>query len=210
MDILEILKSKNHNPHHLMRYWKFICSRKLRKEGEKHHICPKASDLFPEYEKFSKNKWNKIILTPREHYIAHLLLHKTYGNSQSRAFYLMMNTSKSEKMNSKSYELAKKIFLEWFKVNNPMNNLESRKKCSQPGNKNGMFGKPGVNLGKTGSLNHLFGKKRPSHSQKMTGANNPSFGITPTKIKCQYCDSLIDYRNYNRWHGEKCKIKEKS
>jgi hypothetical protein len=86
MNIYEVLRTKPHSERHLARYVKFIQSRQPR-EGrlEKHHICPKASDLFPQYKSFRDHSWNRISLTYREHYIAHLLLWKVYGGSQSVA-----------------------------------------------------------------------------------------------------------------------------
>ena len=55
MDIYKILSSKTHNSHHLSRYIKFIKNLENQSFQENefteiHHICPKAKDLFPEYE----------------------------------------------------------------------------------------------------------------------------------------------------------------
>jgi group I intron endonuclease len=43
-------------------------------------------------------------------------------------------------------------------------------------------------------------------AKKMSGENNPMYGFSPDKILCIYCDKSVDYRNYSRWHGEKCKL----
>jgi hypothetical protein len=204
MSIYDILVKKPHNKHYLNRYIKFIESRKQAFIGEKHHICPKASDLFPEYKSFKKNPWNKIILSPREHYIAHMLLHKAYGNSQSRAFYMMCNVNG---IGGRLYESARSQFKDWIHLNNPMNNESSRNKCAQFGSSNGMFGKSSPMLGKIGSDNPNYGKKRPEHSIRMSGSNNPSFGVSPKKIQCIHCDKEVDFRNHSKWHGDKCKLK---
>lgn len=89
MDILEILKSKPHNQHYLNRYWKFIQYCKDSNKNlepntyiEKHHICPKAKDLFPLH---SRHVWNLISLTSRQHILSHIMLWKTYGGSQIKA-----------------------------------------------------------------------------------------------------------------------------
>lgn len=86
MDIYEVLRAKPHCPRHLDRYVKFIRSR-VPHSGptEKHHICPRAKDLFPQYASFKDHPWNRIDLTPREHFIAHLLLWKAFGGSQTSA-----------------------------------------------------------------------------------------------------------------------------
>ena len=72
--IYTILSSKPHNPHYLKRYIKFIESCKLNTTGELHHIAPKSKQLFPEFKSFKLHQWNKIKLSLRQHYIAHLLL----------------------------------------------------------------------------------------------------------------------------------------
>lgn len=67
MDIYSILASKPHNPHYLTRYVTFI-QKNINKYSEnqanteKHHICPKAKDMFPTYKDFNLHEWNKIIL----------------------------------------------------------------------------------------------------------------------------------------------------
>lgn len=109
MDIYSILQSKPHNPHYLSRYYKFILACNLhnttnniikRKKNsiddyfmDSHHICPKAHDLFPEYTSFKKYPWNKVDLTPRQHFIAHMILWKLYGGSQKFSFRMLSNCS---------------------------------------------------------------------------------------------------------------------
>ena len=138
MDIYSILCSVEHNPHYLKRYINFIRSRKENKVGDKHHICPKAKDMFPQYASFKHHPWNRIILTQREHFIAHMLLYKTFGKSQSRAFFMMGNHRKS---NSRLYKSAREEHRIRMRTNNPMNNPESRKKVGRSGASNPMWGK---------------------------------------------------------------------
>lgn len=116
MDIYSTLASKPHNAHYLKRYYKFIlacCQVNLSlPEGtyaEKHHICPKANDLFPGYKDFRSNKWNKAVLTARQHFIAHWMLWKAYGGSQSQAFYLMCNLN-GKKITSSIYENLSELY----------------------------------------------------------------------------------------------------
>lgn len=72
--ILEHIHIKNINKHYWNRYVKFITN--IHKKGrrnlqytERHHIIPKCLDIS-----LCDNIDNIIILTPREHYIAHKLL----------------------------------------------------------------------------------------------------------------------------------------
>lgn len=97
MNIYQLLESKPHNKHHLSRYFAFINWCKATNKGvtgvhlEHHHICPKAKDLFPQYKNLYKNKWNKVSLTVRQHVLAHVMLWKAYGGSQSLALDYMLD-----------------------------------------------------------------------------------------------------------------------
>lgn len=107
MDIRSILESKPHNKHYLNRYIKFInyCSNKNLLNGEHHHICPRSKDLFPQFANLTEHKWNCVILTLRQHYVAHLLLWKSFSGKQGSAYYLMSN--RLGKRNSRFYEKSR-------------------------------------------------------------------------------------------------------
>jgi hypothetical protein len=88
MDIYSILSSKPHNPHYLNRYINFIeqCQQKnidIDEYVERHHILPRAKDMFPEYEDFRLHPWNLAVLTARQHFIAHIMLWKTFPTKSS-------------------------------------------------------------------------------------------------------------------------------
>ena len=107
--LYEILASVTHNSHYLTKYINFISACQKKNENyngytEKHHICPKAQDMFPEFTSFREFPWNCVALTPRQHFIAHLLLYKTYPSviSQRQTIYFMISMS-SRKINSKLY-----------------------------------------------------------------------------------------------------------
>jgi hypothetical protein len=118
MDIYSVLASKPHNPHHLNRYIKFIrqCQQKNVGYGydgtvEKHHICPKADDMFPEYKYFKEHPWNSANLTPRQHFIAHLILWKSFYSIKSckQSLWFMSNGKWKEYTNfSVIYETLRK------------------------------------------------------------------------------------------------------
>ena len=51
-------------------------------KGAKHHILPKS--MYPEYEKKSEESdfnWNVVLMTHKEHFVAHHLLYEIYGRS---------------------------------------------------------------------------------------------------------------------------------
>jgi len=75
---------------------------------ERHHWYPKS--LYPEY---SKEDWNVVRLTAKEHYLSHYLLHKMLPscNKMSTAFWRMSITNTEGKRhipNSRSFEVARK------------------------------------------------------------------------------------------------------
>jgi hypothetical protein len=115
MDIYNILASKPHNPHYLNRYIRFVtrCQEKNADYigyTEKHHICPKASDMFPEYKCFKENPWNCAVLTARQHFIAHVILSKVYKSYSMISAAWAMQNKNNIKINSKIYEILKTNF----------------------------------------------------------------------------------------------------
>lgn len=89
---------------HYSRYTSFIQSRRNRtiSDGayrEKHHILPRSLGG-------SDKPDNIIELTAREHYIAHLMLWKTYGGTMSVAFWIM-NHTKGRRLSGRMYQTLK-------------------------------------------------------------------------------------------------------
>lgn len=113
IDIYTILSSKPHNPHYLKRYHRFITycldSNAILSNDtytEIHHICPKAKDLFPEYTNLKTYSWNSIKLTARQHIVAHVILWKCYGGSQTQSLDYILNRFNSS---SNQYSLSNRI-----------------------------------------------------------------------------------------------------
>jgi hypothetical protein len=109
MDIYDVLKNKPHNEHYLKRYIKFIESCvahniKYNPEYiEKHHICPKSKDMFPEYANLKKNPWNECKLSYRQHIIAHIILYKAFSTqSQLLSILYTIGQINAKKLNLKS------------------------------------------------------------------------------------------------------------
>lgn len=112
MNIYSILLSKPHNPHYLNKYMRFIINCQSKNQDslgytEQHHICPKAHDMFPEYSSFVEHPWNCAVLTARQHFIAHMLLWKTYNNRSTTLSLYLMKKVKGQNINSKIYEKLK-------------------------------------------------------------------------------------------------------
>lgn len=133
MNIYDVLQTKPHSERYLARYVKFIQSRRPSSgPTEKHHICPKAKDLFPEYSSFKDHPWNRIDLTPREHYIAHLLLWKAFGGSQSLAISRFRNGKKT-RVSSRCYDISQREARIWLSTSqkNRIFSFEHCRKISQ-------------------------------------------------------------------------------
>jgi len=178
MDIYKILSSIPHNHHHLKRYIKFIkdCKQKnieIYSYTEHHHICPKG--LFPEYISLSKNKWNGVYLTSRQHFIAHWMLWKAFPKSnQLFAFRAMCNgwtnENKKQKISSKIYEKLKIDFIAQISIrnsgeNNPMYGKKHSEDTKQKMKK--------IRTGKKHSENTI---KKLKTIKKPSGENNPMYG----------------------------------
>lgn len=94
----------------MCRYVRFIesCQEKNTEYTgytEKHHICPKASDMFPDYSSFREHPWNYAILKARQHFIAHIILWKVYPTISSVLYATWAMKHKNNlKINSKLYE----------------------------------------------------------------------------------------------------------
>jgi hypothetical protein len=125
MDIYSILSSKPHNPHYLNKYITFIekCQQNNatnEDQLEKHHICPKAKDMFPEYKCLKEHSWNLCLLSQRQHIIAHIILYKAYPRSRSclssvwymsRGKYKSYYSSVFEKIIRKNYSKQQSNFM---------------------------------------------------------------------------------------------------
>lgn len=110
MDIYKILSSLDHNTHHLKRYYKFVKSRihYPSEYSERHHICPKS--LFPMYASFTKNKWNWIRVTAREHFIMHKMLCKVYPDCAKLAFALFSMCNQRSPSQSRDYKVTSREY----------------------------------------------------------------------------------------------------
>jgi ribosomal protein L37AE/L43A len=157
MDIYTKLKTKSNNEIYINRYIKFID--KVKNSGNiQHHILPKAKDMWPEFIDLNENSWNECKLGHREHFIAHWMLWKILGGSQTHAFFAMKNKD-NQHINSKTYQLLKE------------NISHSNETCEKISNRI-------KELHKTKSVG-MYGKKQ-SDSQKQKVSKKLS-GVKKTK-----------------------------
>jgi len=150
--------------HHYYRYIIFIDSRlqrnlSLDEQYEVHHIIPKSMGG----EDISSNK---IKLSLREHYIAHLILSKCGYPSMVYAFSFMLSSNKyGKRLTSREYSNLKKEIL--LLLSNAMKG-ENNPTFKNPlvGEKNGMFGKHLSEETKEKIRKASIGKKRKAHTKE--------------------------------------------
>ncbi len=182
------------NGKQIMNYQKIYDSLIQKRQKEKldkeihycefHHIKPKS--IYPELE---LDKSNIIALTPREHFIAHLLLRQIYKKQfgeNSRQYHAMLNAcwylihaTNKIKINSKQYE---KLKIEY--------SIVQAKRII--GSKNPMFGKKFKdcmtsekyeqwckNISKGHMRNNLKQETLKLWSKQRSGKGNPQYGVKP-------------------------------
>jgi len=109
---------------------------------ERHHILPRSKGGLDDQS-------NIVVLTGREHFLAHWLLWKVHQDQQSAAaFWWMCQQS--------THHTRKRITSHQFAI--------ARKAASEA---------------KRGSRNPMFGLGDKHPNKKRTGANNPNYGIPP-------------------------------
>lgn len=178
---------------------------------EQHHIIPKSLGG-------NNNLDNFVALTPREHYICHLLLtkmlHKPQVFSMTHAIWRMANSTtnqkKGYKISSRSYELLRAA------RKNICMSPESKLKLSQ--SKKALNRTPwNKGIPRTPEEKSKISSARISAAKDTVVWNKgkPHSAETLQKIAekaksrvmhtCPYCGKNAAGSNYSRWHGANCK-----
>ena len=157
---------------------------------EKHHIIPKSLGGKPSRGVFSENI---VLLTAREHFIAHWLLWLIYRNrSMAYAFISMTRqtiTNKQQRYySSRGYEIARLAFSDVNK-----------------GEGNHMYGKPSINKGKNVSNEQKL-KQSIAMKGKYLGKDNPFFNkkhsLEIKKILSDHAKTRVAEKS-SSWKGYK-------
>jgi hypothetical protein len=160
-------------------------NRTLDQPFDRHHILPKSMGG-------SNDAANIVKLTPREHYLAHLLLLKTTtGKDRSKMAFAMFRFSPkgSPKYgNSKTYDRTRKMLSSALSgENNPFfgRSLSDEHKRKISGVNHGMYGTTSykVRVEKYGvqEADRLRSEERSKRSASLSGKNNPMFGTIQTE-----------------------------
>lgn len=174
---------------------------------ESHHIIPRSLGGSDEVS-------NLVLLTGREHFIAHLLLSKIYDNvSMMYALWMMCNYAKKNfKVHSRFYESARiqhsknvsktltgRIRTERHKIN-LSNSLKGRTSPTE-GKFLSELTKTKISRSLTGKIQSKETRDKRSDAQK--GKSKPTYP------PCPYCKKVCSKATAIRWHYDNCKWKNK-
>lgn len=182
-------------------YDKLVHNAKSRNQtfeySERHHIVPKSMGG-------SDDSDNLVVLSGREHFIAHKLLAKIHGGPMAFSFMMMCNTSVNEHgvtryyVKSYDYELAKKLYA-LSRKGVPMTDeqklkisLAQKERLKDPNERKKCSTRKGIPNSK---------EQRKMISDKMKGI--PKKKTDP----CPWCGMICNKATAVRWHYDNCKRK---
>lgn len=223
-------------------------SRQLPDGFEKHHIIPKSLGGSNLSENIAR-------LTPREHFVCHMLLTKmTQGQDKAKmvnAALRLANDHKGRCINSRIYDLIKRERVKYLKEtqrgadNNffgkkhteetrkkmsesrrrwsyteehiakfkgrtsPMKNRTHSAETKQRLSEAGKCRKPSQ-LTKEKTSATLLGLNLKRSDETKEKMRQSKIGIVHPKKTCEHCGKEITVAMFVRWHGDNCKLKEKS
>jgi len=193
---------------------------------EKHHILPKSLGGSNAID-------NLVLLTAKEHFVAHHLLAKIHGGKMWYAFNLMCH-AKSSPGQERNYTVTPNQYNEakthqrellskrMTGKNNPMFGISRTPKQIEKHRESlrgfrhseetrakmrkNNAGKNNPMFGRAGKLAPNYGKK---DSEETRDRRRTAF-LNVDKVKCQYCRREFFPSHLSRWHGENCKFKQQT
>ena len=169
---------------------------------ESHHIIPKSLGG-------SNQKDNLVKLTPKEHFLCHLLLSKMYTGIKKQkmvyALWAMMNLCNNhqyrKKIKGRLYETIRIEFVNQLRSQTGENHFNRGRKTGRTKDDFTKEWKEKISASKKGKPTW---NKGITHSEK-TKALQSLIAKNRQKKKCSYCNKLVDPSNFSRWHDNKCK-----
>jgi hypothetical protein len=182
---------------------------------ESHHIIPKSIRL--EFKDLKLNPWNKVLLTPKEHFICHLLLTKMLtGTDKNKMVYALWGmTNQASKYQGKRF---KSNMYATYKIKMQESLSSDRKGKSLVdlyGEERAAEIKKNMQTRKTRGPNSVEETLAASQRMKERHQTNPwkrfmqLNGQLPKK-ECPHCAKIMDVGNYGRYHGDRCKLRQVS
>jgi len=180
---------------------------------EGHHIIPKCKGGTGTSSR-PKNNPNIVLLTSREHFLAHWLLWRIYRDRQmALAFHKMMSNTKNTNRitSSKGYAEAR----EAFRITNIGNTYgkgtvrvisEEQKRNHSKIMKGLMVGD--LNPSKKLDVREKISKKLKGKKKSLEHIEKIRLRMkNKTKLKCPNCGKELDELNAKKWHFDNCKYK---
>lgn len=148
-----------------------ITQNRNRDDGifENHHILPKSKSLFPQFANLKLFPWNGVLLSPREHYICHMLLARSFIGKQKHA---MMAALRRMCFGNNDYAARRyeRVRSEWLKLNR--------------GNTHASYGITlSDDVRRKMSESHKGKTKSPEHRAKIGDANRRRNWTTESRAK---------------------------
>lgn len=191
---------------------------------ERHHIVPRSMGGADTDD-------NMVVLTAREHFIAHILLAKIHGGGMWHAAHMMSNMGR---YNGRLYQSVKENHAKQASIrqSGKVVSAATRRKISD--NKERAANISSAMLGKQKSQTHIdnwyqsrasnggwvcSAAKRETQREHMAGEGNPMWGKTHTedakqkiraanaqKVTCPHCGKVGGIAIMPRWHFDNCKM----
>lgn len=188
-----------------------IKAKKLGNYFEGHHIIPKSKGGSGVSTRPKNNK-NIVLLTAREHFLAHWLLWRIYKDrATALAFHKMMSTTKNQERikNSRAYEEARVAFRDTNKGNQYGKGVkkiisEEQKRNHSKLMKGRYIGEKNPFFGKKHSIETIEKLKKPKSEE--TKNKLREIIKNKEKLQCPNCKLFFDERNAKRWHFNNCKL----
>lgn len=183
---------------------------------ESHHVIPKCLGG-------SDKKENRVLLTAKEHYMAHRLLCKIYPNSPGlrKAFWILMNAKGKDQVrhvtSARIYETFRLEYVEMRKREiaeyNPLIRPEVIKKNADT--RRGRVKRPDLRQANLKPVTCPYcNKTGPQNNMKRWHFDNCKVftGVAKAhpKIECPYCGHQNQAAVIKQFHGERCKHKPTS
>lgn len=172
--------------------------------AEIHHIVPKSIG--------GSNKKNNLVrLTPKEHFVCHLLLSKMYTGKEKQkmvyALWAIMNLCNNhqhrKKIKGKLYESLRVEFIQAQKSITGRARANFGKKTGRTKETFTDEWKANISAAKKGKTSWNLPN---GHSEK-TKELQSSIAKNRPKKECPHCHKLIaGPSNFTRWHGNNCKL----
>ena len=196
-------------PNYLIHYNQLCSTRKILGRNKKDDVYYEEHHIIPKSLGGSNSIDNLVLLTAREHYIAHLLLYnyyKTIGGSSFRkmsfALVSMASTNKNLKriiLNSRQYALIKEAARNsrlGFKVLDTINYKKPKSESHKNSIRAARLNAPPRSI------------KTREKMRQIKIESNVTWVGNHTKSVCPHCNKSGQTNAMNRWHFNNCKEKE--